>query len=66
MTTIDNTLQTKSISQYLKELPKSTLNKLYKHPSSCLAVFRFQIYTCISNNINIHIYQITKDLHTLN
>ena len=39
-----NTLISRNIYQYLKSLPPSTLNRLYKHPAACLAVFRLVKY----------------------
>ncbi|XP_076039109.1 general transcription factor IIH subunit 4 marionette isoform X2 [Oratosquilla oratoria] len=40
MTAAGETLTCKSLQDYMKTLPKSTLEQLYKHPATCLAVFR--------------------------
>ena len=37
-----NSLNNRSVYQYLKSLPHATLNRLYQHPAACLAVFRFK------------------------
>ncbi|XP_064114323.1 general transcription factor IIH subunit 4-like isoform X3 [Macrobrachium nipponense] len=36
----EKTLTCKNLLDYLKSLPRETLDKLYNHPATCLAVFR--------------------------
>ncbi|KAK7076392.1 General transcription factor IIH subunit 4 [Halocaridina rubra] len=36
----DKTLTCKTLLEYLKSLPRDTLDTLYQHPATCLAVFR--------------------------
>ncbi len=38
-------LNCKDLNGYLKTLPGQTLLKLYTHPATCLAVFRFALYS---------------------
>ncbi|MPC94820.1 General transcription factor IIH subunit 4 [Portunus trituberculatus] len=38
------TLTCKNLQEYLKSLSKDTLDRLYNHPATCLAVFRSEAY----------------------
>ncbi|XP_068232820.1 general transcription factor IIH subunit 4 [Palaemon carinicauda] len=40
MSFTEKTLSCKNLLDYLKSLPRETLDNLYKHPATCLAVFR--------------------------
>jgi transcription initiation factor TFIIH subunit 4 len=37
-------LECKDLHGYLKTLPHHILDKLYNHPATCLAVFRYVLY----------------------
>lgn len=40
MSVQQRTLDCKDLHSYLKTLPAGTLDRLYNHPATCLAVFR--------------------------